>query len=41
MINTKRSDVPYYFNARSVHLATSDFEGSPNSVKASSLGIHL
>lgn len=35
MINTKRSDVPYYFNASSVHLLTSDFEGSPNSVKES------
>lgn len=33
LINTERSLVPYYFNAASVHLLTSDFEGSPNSVK--------
>ncbi len=33
LINTKRSLVPFYFNAASVHLLTSDFEGSPNSVK--------
>lgn len=31
--NIKRSLVPYYFNAASAHLLTSDFEGSPNSVK--------
>lgn len=33
LINTERSQVPCYFNAASVHLLTSDFEGSPNSVK--------
>jgi teichuronic acid biosynthesis glycosyltransferase TuaC len=33
LINTERSFVPYYFNAASLHLLTSDFEGSPNSVK--------
>lgn len=31
--NVQRELVPYYFNAASVHLMTSDFEGSPNSVK--------
>jgi len=35
MINVSRSDVPFFFNAASVHLLTSDFEGSPNSVKES------
>ncbi len=35
MINVNRFEVPYYFNASSVHLLTSDFEGSPNSVKES------
>lgn len=35
LINTKRDLVPYYFNAASLHLLTSDFEGSPNSVKES------
>ncbi len=33
LVNTERSLVPYYFNAASLHLLTSDFEGSPNSVK--------
>jgi len=33
LINTKRELVPYYYNAASLHLLTSDFEGSPNSVK--------
>jgi len=33
LINTERSLVPYFFNAASLHLLTSDFEGSPNSVK--------
>lgn len=33
LLNTERSLVPYYFNAASLHLLTSDFEGSPNSVK--------
>lgn len=33
LINTERSLVPYYFNVASLHLLTSDFEGSPNSVK--------
>jgi len=33
MINVQREMVPYYFNAATLHLLTSDFEGSPNSVK--------
>ncbi len=33
LINTDREIVPYYFNIASLHLLTSDFEGSPNSVK--------
>ena len=33
LVNTERSIVPYYFNAANIHLLTSDFEGSPNSVK--------
>lgn len=33
LINTERNQVPYYFNVASLHLLTSDFEGSPNSVK--------
>jgi len=33
LINTERELVPYYFNLAAVHLLTSDFEGSPNSVK--------
>jgi len=33
LINTERQFVPLYFNAASMHLLTSDFEGSPNSVK--------
>lgn len=33
MVNVERELIPYYFNASSVHLLTSDFEGSPNSVK--------
>lgn len=33
LINVKRELVPFYFNAASLHLLTSDFEGSPNSVK--------
>ena len=33
LINTHRELVPYYFNASVLHLLTSDFEGSPNSVK--------
>ena len=33
LINTKRELVPYFFNAASLHLLSSDFEGSPNSVK--------
>lgn len=33
LINTKRDLVPYFFNAASLHLLSSDFEGSPNSVK--------
>ena len=35
MINVKRTEVPFFFNAASVHLLTSDFEGSPNSIKES------
>ncbi len=35
MINIERSKVPYYFNAADLHLLTSDYEGSPNSVKES------
>ncbi len=35
LTNVERSKVPYYFNAASVHLLTSDVEGSPNSVKES------
>jgi len=33
LVNVDRSYVPIYFNAVDVHLLTSDFEGSPNSVK--------
>lgn len=33
MINVNRELTPYYFNAANLHLLTSDFEGSPNSVK--------
>jgi len=35
LINSERDLVPYYFSAASLHLLTSDFEGSPNSVKES------
>lgn len=35
MINVNRELTPYYFNAANLHLLTSDFEGSPNSVKES------
>jgi teichuronic acid biosynthesis glycosyltransferase TuaC len=35
LINVERRFMPYYFNASAVHLLTSDFEGSPNSVKES------
>lgn len=35
MINIEREMIPYYFNAANLHLLTSDFEGSPNSVKES------
>ena len=35
LINTQRDLVPFYFSASSLHLLTSDFEGSPNSVKES------
>lgn len=33
MINVKRDEIPCFFNAADLHLLTSDFEGSPNSVK--------
>jgi len=33
MRNVKREDVPIYINAADLHLISSDFEGSPNSVK--------
>jgi glycosyltransferase involved in cell wall biosynthesis len=33
LTNTKRQLIPYYMNASALHLLTSDFEGSPNSVK--------
>lgn len=33
LIDIPREMVPYYFNASRVHLLTSEFEGSPNSVK--------
>ncbi|CAA6821194.1 MAG: Glycosyltransferase, putative [uncultured Thiotrichaceae bacterium] len=35
LVNETRDRVPLYFNSASVHLLTSDFEGSPNSVKES------
>ena len=35
LINIKRSLVPLYFNVASLHLLSSEFEGSPNSVKES------
>jgi len=35
LINIEREKVPLYFNASDIHLLTSDFEGSPNSVKES------
>lgn len=33
LTNTKRDLIPYYMSISSLHLITSDFEGSPNSVK--------
>jgi glycosyltransferase involved in cell wall biosynthesis len=33
LTNTARSLIPAYINASDLHLLTSDFEGSPNSVK--------
>ena len=33
LINQDRDNVPFYFNSSELHLLTSDFEGSPNSVK--------
>lgn len=35
LVNIPRDLMPYYFSASSLHLLTSDFEGSPNSVKES------
>jgi glycosyltransferase involved in cell wall biosynthesis len=35
LVNVERKFMPTYFNAASLHLLTSDFEGSPNSVKES------
>ena len=35
LTNTKRSLIPYYMSASTLHLLSSDFEGSPNSVKES------
>ncbi len=31
--NVTRNELPYYYNAAEMHLLTSDFEGSPNSIK--------
>ena len=33
LVNIPRAMVPYFYNAASVHLLPSDYEGSPNSVK--------
>jgi len=33
LVNAPRVMVPYYYNAATVHLLPSDYEGSPNSVK--------
>jgi glycosyltransferase involved in cell wall biosynthesis len=33
MIDEKRSDIPLFYNACDIHLMTSDYEGSPNSIK--------
>ena len=33
LVNEPRDRIVYYFNASELHLLTSDFEGSPNSVK--------
>lgn len=33
LTNTPRHLIPFYINAADVHLLTSDFEGSPNSIK--------
>ncbi len=33
LTNTNRSLIPFYMNSSKLHLLTSDFEGSPNSVK--------
>ena len=33
LTNTERKMIPYYINASTLHLLTSDYEGSPNSLK--------
>ncbi|MBP7496471.1 MAG: glycosyltransferase [Bacteroidales bacterium] len=35
MTEVERDKVPFYFNSAALHLLTSDFEGSPNTVKES------
>jgi glycosyltransferase involved in cell wall biosynthesis len=35
LVNELRERINYYFNASQLHLLTSDYEGSPNSVKES------
>jgi len=33
LVNRPREEIPYYYNAAELHLMTSEYEGSPNSVK--------